>query len=489
MAKVARRKRKSPKTIDLKADVIVEESNASMETDAAIEAGLNSKQDAGVEVVDAEAADKTENTQKDTSSSIADGEPDENSKVEDPMVAPIKKKSRAGFYAGTFLSALVGGGIAIGGAGALNKAGLLKHVPFASGLIYGGDASKGAAPAETTQTEINLLKEQILALKSAKPSPISPELLDRMTALEAVVQKSDGAATETGAVAVDLSKIESALADVLEKSNTANQNSQDALAKISELSKTIVLPSVSGVVDAATTSKLNSLSGSFASMSKRMDVVEKGTRESAAYVAGQLASMNDKIKNEILTPMAEVKAAADVALTSQKVARSVSVRSLKAALENGGRFSNEVLTVQALLGTNETITALMPLAENGVQTVKQLAANFKTVEDGIFASQLAPQEDDSVINKFLSSAKSLVKVRPKGVLTGTGAIDIASRIRAAVEGSNLSAAKTEWETLPDEAKEISINWMQDLKNRLSAENLVATLIKALSVTTSAENKG
>lgn len=498
VVKATRRKRKSPKTIDLKADAIVEESNASMETDAAIEAGLNPNQDtsrASVEapsakIVDAEKTDKTKDTKKEASSFGAEGIADKNLKTEEPMVTPPKKKNRAGFYAGTFLSALVGGGIAIGGAGALNEAGLLKYVPFASGLIYGGDTSSNTSMSATvlegTQTEISLLKEQIAGLKSAQPASISPELLERIAALEAAAQNSANIAV--GEV-VDLTKIESALADVLDKSNTANQNSQDALAKISELSKTMVLPSVSGVADTATISKLNGLTGSLATMSERMDVVEKGTRESSAYVAGQLASMNDKIKNEILAPMAEVKAAASAALTGQKVARSVSARSLKSALENGGRFSSEVLTVQALLGTNETITALMPLAEKGVQTTKQLAVGFKTVEDDIFQSQSIPQEDDSVINKFLSSAKSLVKVRPKGVLTGDGAVAIASRIRGAVEDGNLDVAKTEWEKLPDAAKELSANWMQGLEERLSAEGLIATLIKALSVTASAENKG
>ncbi|MBL1406077.1 MAG: hypothetical protein COC17_05420 [Hyphomicrobiales bacterium] len=536
MAKVSKRKTKTPKTIDLKADAVFEESDASKATDAALEAGLSGKVDVVVDdlkkgdakmskadiVVDDAVIESAEaKAEEQFSETPADEKPTVKT-VNDEMggVAPIKKKSRLGLYAGTFLSAVVGGGIALGGAGALNKAGWLKYVPYADGLVYGGDTTKGAAAVEATQLEINALKVQISELRSNdNPS----ELIERIVALEANANN--------GPASVDLSSIEQAIVAASEKSEVANTNAQKALLKIDELSTSIVTSAgtaggidetalkallagqSSGVADAFETrisalevkpanapidnsklvSQINAVSTSVSTLSSRVDGVEKASQESSLKTNEtlnlELSLINEKIDSEILAPMAEVKAAASAALTGQKVAHSVTARSLKAALEHGGNFSSEVFAVQALLGNNETIELLKLIAENGVQTPKQLLAGFKAVEDKIFVLESKPAKDAGVLDKFLSSAKSLVKIRPKGVVEGESAGAIASRIRAAIDLGDLDAAKTEWDGLNEETKELSTNWFDGLKTRIEAENLVSKLIEALSANATAKDKG
>lgn len=548
MVKAKRRKSKSPKTIDLKADAVFEESAASKETDAALEAGLSAQVDVVVDdfgnsdavgakadiVVDdavIEAAKNEVPQNSDTGTeSVGSKNTNENtsenngkeSAVDAPIIASVKKKSRFGLYAGTFISALVGGGIALGGAGALNKVGWLKYVPYASGLVYGGDTSKEAAALETAQAEINALKVQITELSSSSSS--SAVLIERIAALEASV--SDAASADLSSI--DLSSIENAVKSASEKSDLANQNAKNALVQINELSTKIVTTAggidsdvlkdilaeqssdlaqvfesrifaleskseITPVDTSKTISQVNEVAQSVTSLSSRIDVVEKESQHSSATVmellTSELALINAKIDNEILAPMAEVQAAASAAMTGQKVAYSVTARSLKAALDHGGKFSSEVFAVQALLGENETLNLLKPIAEKGVQTPKQLLVGFKVVEDKIFDFESKPTKDAGMMDKFLSSAKSLIKIRPKGAVDGANATAVASRVRLAISNGDLDVAKTEWEGLPEAAKDISANWYEGLSTRIEAGNLVSKLIELLSVTASPENKG
>lgn len=547
MAKVSKRKSKTPKTIDLKADAVFEESDASKETDAALEAGLSGKVDVvagdlkkgstkaskskikadivvdeaviqsaekkaalNVEAIESGKAEvnKNDKNASDEAQSV------EATNDDSEVVAPIKKKSRLGLYAGTFLSALVGGGIALGGAGALNKAGWLKYVPYADGLVYGGDTSKDAQAVEAAQLQINELKAQISQLSS---NDNSADLIGRIAALEANANSTSGSRN------VDLSNIEQAIDAVSKKSKLANTNAQKALTKIDELSTSIVTSSGSagGIDEAALktllagqsnnltnafetritaleakpatapidnsnlVSQIDAVSNSVSSLSTRIDGVEKTSQESVS----KISLINEQIDSEILAPMAEVKAAAGAALTGQKVAHSVTARSLKAALEHGGNFSSEVFAVQALLGENEAIELLKPIAEKGVQTPKQLLAGFKTVEDNIYILESKPAKDAGVMDKFLSSAKSLVKIRPSGAVEGASASAIASRIRAAINVGDLDGAKTEWDGLNEKSKELSLNWIDGLNNRIEAGNLVSKLIEALSASATAKDEG
>lgn len=554
MAKVSRRKSKTPKipkTIDLKADAVFEESDASKATDAALEAGLNAKVDVvaddleSSDVIDANAeivADiKVDDAVIEASGIVAAEKEADNHTNDDtanknetpskptdePIIAtvvPVKKKSRLGLYAGTFLSALVGGGIALGGAGALNKVGWLKYVPYADGLVYGGDTSKDAAALESAQTQIESLKIQISEMNSNNNSS---DIIARLNALEGSASRSAD---------VDLSSIEEAIKAALEKSELANLNSQKALSKYDELStsilttglatgvnagggldeealKTLLAGQSSAMNDSFETRilaleakpekipvdnssmllQLDEVSKSVATLSTQIDSVEKSSQESSKQtndlLTSELGLINDKINTEILGPMADVKAAAGAALTGQKVAHSVTARSLKAALEHGGNFSNEVFAVQALLGENETLDLLKPIAEKGILTPKQLLVEFDVVEQKIFELESKPANDAGVMDKFLSSAKSLIKIRPKGALTGDSASAVASRIRAGIVSGDLEIAENEWDGLTEDAKALSANWVEKLNARIEATNLVSKLIEALSTTASTKNKG
>ncbi|MFK7901926.1 MAG: COG4223 family protein [Nitratireductor sp.] len=494
MVKASRKKAKSPKTIDLDKKDFVAETDASAQTDAALEAAkLDKVDDANIDADLPNADEVSENT-ADKAEELAQETANE--------MLPVKKKSRFGLILGTFLAATAGGALALGGAGALNKMGWLEHIPYASGLVYGGNGSANENVVGAEQ--IKALENQILTLKTAAPEIDPAALEERLNAIEASIGATSG---ETN------SQMETSLATALDTSASANDSAKEALAKVEELSNLVTSGTgenaEGGVFNAEFAAVKTNLDAQIKALQNRLATMEASSQDSAQFVSGignltsdisklnerieklsvqgvqnsdALVALNQKIDVDVLEPMAKVQSAADAAVNGIKVARSVNVNALQSALENGGVFKNEVLAVEALLGESDEINALKPIAEAGVLTPSQLLASFNPVEDQILASLEAPLEKSNFVDKLMASAKSLVKVRKKGPQLGDDATAVASRIRDALSAGDASKAKSEWNGLSASAKDISMGWSKDLDARVSAEEMVSKLIEALSVT-------
>ena len=84
---------------------------------------------------------------------------------------------------------------------------------------------------------------------------------------------------------------------------------------------------------------------------------------------------------------------------------------------------------------------------------------------------------------MLTSAKSLVQVRPVGNVSGDSVEAIAARFEDKVKNGDLPGAVTEWNSLPDAAKSASAAFKQSLEARTRVEDLVgAALSKAIADT-------
>lgn len=473
------------------------------------------------ETVDA-AAESAEKLEDMTSEQVDVGV-DETLQETDTTATQIPaKKTSAVTIAGMVGSAIIGGGVALGGAGALNQMGMLKYVPFASGLIYGGD--KQANESETSselEAKIATLTSQVEKLAKSNQDVgvvgVPTKFAARVDAIEAKLNSPETSNIGGEQLAAMSSKIDIAS----DKARIAVARADDALAKISEVGQKVIsgsggadeaiikavlanetsklstkiaeletkLLEVSSnkdapVADPKITTELSGLGSQLADMSAKVDEVSKQTARLDA-LEQTLAATNSKIENDIMAPMADVQEAATAALAGQQVARSVSARALSTAIEQGGSFTGELSAAEALVGENDIITQLKPFAKSGVSTPLQLSKSFVPVIDSISSAQSAPDKDAGIFAKFVNNAKSIVKVRPAGPQTGDDGVAIASRIADSLANGDLPLAKGEWETLPEGAKALSTDWVKTLNDRIKAQDLVTQLISVLS----SESKG
>ena len=87
-------------------------------------------------------------------------------------------------------------------------------------------------------------------------------------------------------------------------------------------------------------------------------------------------------------------------------------------------------------------------------------------------------ESDGLFDHLLSSATSLVQVRPVGEVAGDSVEAIVARMETRLKNGDLQGALNEWNTLPQAAKDASQSYVNDLQARIEAEKLISGSLTA-----------
>ncbi len=106
-----------------------------------------------------------------------------------------------------------------------------------------------------------------------------------------------------------------------------------------------------------------------------------------------------------------------------------------------------------------------------------LLAAFEPAASAILA--LDAPKPQGMLDGLLANARSLVKVEPAGPLEGNSNEAIVSRIRAALQAGDLAAALTQWESLPEAARNVSADWGGKLKARVEAGAALDSVLDTL----------
>jgi len=165
------------------------------------------------------------------------------------------------------------------------------------------------------------------------------------------------------------------------------------------------------------------------------------------------------------------------------VARAIAAAALKAAIDRGGPFIAELDTFAGVAPDDPAATDLRNFAETGVPSRAELIRQVPDVATAIVESVNQPDPNQSWSDRLMSSAKSLVSVRPVGNVEGESVEAIAARMEDKVKNGDLPGAATEWNSLPATAKQASAAFKQSLEARIRVEDLVGgALSKAVSGT-------
>ena len=101
-----------------------------------------------------------------------------------------------------------------------------------------------------------------------------------------------------------------------------------------------------------------------------------------------------------------------------KVALAIAAAALKSAIERGGPFMAEVETFAAIAPESPELPALRDIAAKGVASRADLVAEVDDAANAMIAASESVGEDAGFWERLLSSAESLIKVRPIGAIEG-----------------------------------------------------------------------
>lgn len=170
-----------------------------------------------------------------------------------------------------------------------------------------------------------------------------------------------------------------------------------------------------------------------------------------------------------------------------EVAIAIASAGLKAAIDRGGPFTAELDTLAGINPEDPAVKELKAFAASGVPSRSKLIAEFPAVADQILAAINAAGPDQSLTDRLLASAFSVVKVRPVGNVEGETPEAVVARIEDRLVNGDLKAAAAEWQKLPEAGQAPGAAFKTSLDARIRVEELVGTtLSKAVQGT---ETKG
>ncbi|MER8481503.1 phage tail protein [Mesorhizobium sp. M1322] len=368
-----------------------------------------------------------------TGTSGTEDAPTETQTGNEDMAARPKRGGINGIAAG-----IIGGVIALAAAGGLQFAGLL-------GAPGTGDVSSGGMSLDGINGEIASLKSEIAGLKdtagdndaSAKVDGLSSALDQVKTdvaALKSAVEQG-GAGDTAGLAALGdkVRQIETAVAALGQAGNTAPVDLGPLNEKLA-----------------------------------RLDAAVKSAGETAKAQDGRLAALEQSVSQ--LSGKVEAQAG------QPKVALAIAASALKAALDRGAPFAAELETFAAISPDAPEIAALRPYAEKGVPTRAEIAAEVAAAASAMVAASEPVDQNAGFLQNLLSSAESLVKVRPIGAVEGAGAPETVARMEVAVNQGDYAKALSEYDTLPEAVKTAGADFAGKLKARIEVEKQVDALI-------------
>lgn len=346
----------------------------------------------------------------------------------DSAPRPSAGEKRSGL--GTVAAGIIGGVIALAGAGALQYAGLL-------GL-------QGETAIEDASSQIADLQAQITALRNAGDGGLGMRLDNLSTALEQV--KADVAALQEADASGSREAAFSALAD-----------------KVAGIEKTLAEFGQAG----------NAASVDLTPVNEKLAALEALARS-----AGDAASAQESRLAALEQSVSQLSAKVDAQASQPKIALAIAASALKSAVDRGGPFVAELDTFAAIAPDAPQIASLRPYAEQGVPTRGEIADQMSATANAMIAAAEPADPDAGFLQRLLTSAESLVKVRPIGAVEGAGVPETVARMEVAVNQGDYGSALGEYETLPEPAKAAGADFAGKLKARLEAEAQIDALISS-----------
>lgn len=156
----------------------------------------------------------------------------------------------------------------------------------------------------------------------------------------------------------------------------------------------------------------------------------------------------------------------------------IAASALKAAIDRGQPFVNELETFAALAPDAPEIAELRGMAAIGVPTRAQIAAESDAAANAMIAAARPVDPDAGIVDRLWASAMDLIQVRPIGMVEGEEVPQIVARLDAAVTAGDYGRAIDEFETLPDDARSAGEGFIGKVRARHAADTLIDQALAA-----------
>lgn len=354
-----------------------------------------------------------------------------------------------------------------------------------------GDALRTAlarSPDREAAGRLDKLQEQLTAL--AAMAAADPQSAGRVPQLAQVLGKLSDLETALNTRLATLRKdiaqeIEAQTASVTEASEAARSGVQrldrDVAGNRSEIGRVGQRVDVlKGGTDRLDQS-LRTLQGEAAALKTAIDGLEgqlKGTAK-PTDVASAVAPLTAKVAAVEESLQGVVRADSDRKTAAERIVLSLELGNLKRALDRGGSYAAELAAVKTRGGTRFDLAALERYQHDGVPLEAELAREFQSVANAIIDAG-AEQPDASLVDRLLSGARTIVRVRKITHAPGdTSTEAVVGRMETALKENRLGDVLAEAGKLPPRAAVPAHDWLKKVEARQAVQTSLAAVDAAL----------
>lgn len=261
----------------------------------------------------------------------------------------------------------------------------------------------------------------------------------------------------------------------------------DRLVKIEETLATLPAPAGSEPSPAARTlisrvdEELSALRTEAGRLAQRLDTLKGEVEErlSGAAKAADVAPLAAKLAAAERDVQTFVKSEADRNANASRIVLSLELGNLKRALDTGGRYGSELAAVRKVAGNSLDLAALERHADEGVQTLPELAKSFRRVANSMLDAEGDPP-GASVVDRLMSGARSIVRVRKSGLpADDMSAEAVIGRMEGALKDGRLADVLAQAKALPPKAQLAGEDWVRKVEARHTIDQAIARIETAL----------
>jgi len=285
----------------------------------------------------------------------------------------------------------------------------------------------------------------------------------------------------------DLSQAQAQLASdakTLEgKIGSAQGAPEDLIARIAKLEQALSAQSgaQSGEAAKATATELAAIRTEAGRVSQRLDTLKgdmderlRGAARSAdiAPLQARLAAIDKDLQ-------AMSRSEADRSTNTTRVLLSLELASLKRAMDRGDPFTVELAAVKKAAGDRADLKLnLLPLERHmreGVPTASDITKSFRKVSNAMLDAEAEPA-DASIVDRLLSGARSIVRVRKAGPRADDTSLEATiTRMDSALKEGRLAEVLEQGKKLPPKASLVADDWLRQVEARQAVDQAMADI--------------
>lgn len=314
--------------------------------------------------------------------------------------------------------------------------------------------------------------------KGAGPIPQLAQITGRIADLETAVTNRLAAARRDMAT-----EIESKLATTAEAAEAARSGTQRLDREVIGLKSEVTRAAQRFEQLKSATDRLIEVARSAQDeIAKLQAALDTMRRESAkpADVAAAVAPAAARL-GKLETSVSDVlKAEADRQRNAERIVLSLELGNLKRAMDRGGSYAAELAEVRKVAGNRLDLAVLQRYQNDGLPTLAELTRQFRPLTNAIIDAD-ADQKDASVVDRLLSGARTIVRVRKLTPEAGDASVEATvARIETALREGRLGDALSTARTLPPRTiTPATRTWLEKVEARQAVETAMATIDQQL----------